>query len=569
MEEGRPMTKKIFAVVLSLVMVLCAVPLFASADDAVTAEQTVAAWDQNLAPVLSELFANEESTHWKYVAENDEQLSRTMLTYTVFALYDNAWKNGFDKSVSIDDAEKILCSLIEKIDANIGDSRLEEIIAVLQTASDANDLIQKANKFIKNDTIASEGWSDTFKYINYAIKALNNFKENRDRIIEVYARILSVQAANSFFKEMLEYISDNCSYDVVATAAENLIHKIDSSVEELLEEEIPNIVTVNASKAIEIGLRVAADTNAYTAVAIKVYDIGTSVADALWNTSDQYKLMDELYTTFFAETAVVDWAQGVKADADKYVFGVGAVLSLREIGAQTLYDLKIAQNGGIVGKISNQINLNVGFGNVAELAFVENAKEVLFKTDLSELAPVYSVVTLCSSAILDVDGTRIDNIAENYKSGNGYYYAVYNAGIANWVKSAFITTQSASVTLLSASDTLATLIVKRLSGGELVSRSFTDLAVGPEKVPSFYTTSDTFTYTTAEGAETRAFDTTFQLPSINAVTASSVANAAGAVLKDEANQKVNEYKGKVVNIGDALRKIFDAIVNAFKNIFKK
>jgi len=41
------------------------------------------------------------------------------------------------------------------------------------------------------------------------------------------------------------------------------------------------------------------------------------------------------------------------------------------------------------------------------------------------------------------------------------------------------------------------------------------------------------------------------------------------VLKDEANQKVNEYKGKVVNIGDALRKIFDAIVNAFKNIFKK
>ena len=95
MEEGRPMTKKIFAVVLSLVMVLCALPLFASADDAVTAEQTVAAWDQNLAPVLSELFANEESTHWKYVAENDEQLSRTMLTYTVFALYDNAWKNGY------------------------------------------------------------------------------------------------------------------------------------------------------------------------------------------------------------------------------------------------------------------------------------------------------------------------------------------------------------------------------------------------------------------------------------------------------------------------------------------
>ena len=138
------MTKKIFAIVLAAIMVLCALPFTAVADDeSTTVEARVAGWDANFETVIEKLLTNEKSAHWQYVAENNKEISDTMITYTVFALYDDAWKNGFDHSVSIDNAEKILCSLIEKVDANIGDSKVAEIIKVLKTASDFNDLLQK------------------------------------------------------------------------------------------------------------------------------------------------------------------------------------------------------------------------------------------------------------------------------------------------------------------------------------------------------------------------------------------------------------------------------------------
>jgi hypothetical protein len=193
------MTKKILAVILALVMAFSCAYVLAAADEAepATTDEKVTAWKANLAPVIELLKRNESSTHWKYVAENNKNLSDTMLTYTIFALYDDAWKNGFDKSVSVETAEKVLVSLIEKIDANFGDSKVAEIIKVLQTASDANDLIQKVNNYVQiSDVVTSEAWTKTFKYIGYAIKIGNEYENERDRVIEAVARILSVQAAN-------------------------------------------------------------------------------------------------------------------------------------------------------------------------------------------------------------------------------------------------------------------------------------------------------------------------------------------------------------------------------------
>ena len=358
------MAKKILAILLASVMVFCAVPFCASAEDAsVSSADRTAGWNANFGLVIDKLLNNEESAHWKYVAENNKAIADTMLTYTVFALYDNAWKNGFDQSVSVDTAEDVLVSLIEKIDANIGDSKVSEIIKVLETATSLNDLLQKVNSYVQiSDVLTSTEWTTAFKYIEYAIKIGKLYEEARDEVIKAYAQILSVQAANEYYKSFLQYVVDTCSYNVVVTAASNLINEIDESVESLIKSEVLKAGGFTASNVLETAARIAMETNAYTAVALKVYDIGTSVADKLWNTSDQYVLMDELYTTFFVETAASDWAKLVKTsgDASLYEFAISAMVTLREVGYTTLFDLKLAQNEGLVGKIKNQINYNSG-----------------------------------------------------------------------------------------------------------------------------------------------------------------------------------------------------------------
>ncbi|MBR4452214.1 MAG: hypothetical protein IKS39_10295 [Clostridia bacterium] len=564
------MSKKILAIALALLMVLCVVPYSAFAEstepELVSAQTRVNGWNGNFGIIITKLLNNEKSAHWKYVAENNENLARTMLTYTAFALYDDAWKNGFDNSVSIDNAEKILCSLIEKVDANIGESKFNEILKVLKTASDFNDLLQKVNGYVKiSDTLTSTEWTTAFKYIKYAIELGDLYEEERDRVIEAYAQILSVQAANDYYKDFLNYLANNCQYNVVVTAARNLVNNINSSVKDIIKKEVLNAGGFAASKVLTTAARIAMQSNAYTAVALKVYDVGTSVVDALWNTSDQYAIMDQLYTTFFVEDGAVSWVEASLSNNDKewYEFAIGLLLGLREAGSQSLYDLKLAQNEGIIGKIKNQINYNISFEQVDEMAFLELAKEVLFKQPVSEYKPIKSIVTVNTNAFVSTSDVSLQNQAEIYAGDKGYYSTYLNDAIGLYVKTLFMS-EDENVIAKYGADTFVTAIVEKI-GTTLFSFSFTNAICN--NISDVIFNSDILngaTYTSAvDGeAQTRDMDSTFQYPAYNAVTPTSVVNAVYVIAR-------NEVKGKVLSIGDIIDNIFKAIENFFNKIFKR
>ena len=558
------MSKKILAVVLSLVMVLGCVPFFANAEEAapVSSDERVAAWNANLAPVLEKLIDNESSTHWKYVAENNEEIKNTMITYTAFALYDDAWKNGFDKSVSVETAEGVLVSLIEKIDANFGDSKIDEIISVLQTASDVNDFLQKVNGYVKiSDTLTSEAWTNTFKYIGYAIKAGNEYKNERERVIEAVARILSVQAANEYYKDFLAYVANSTDYDVVVTACNNLIAHINSSVNEILEDEAGNALAFTGGRLFEVAARVALESNAYTAVALKVYDVGTSVADKLWNTSDQYALMDQLYTTFYVETAASNYAKAAKMDADSelYDFAINALLALRKGGAETLFNLKLAQNQGYIGMVKDQINYNVTLTEADELAFLDLASAVLLDTDVASYVPVTAVVQVNTAANVYMGTVSLlAATAEPIKSACGYFSVVENAAARTAVKTGFVV-DGIDVIIASSEDTLATAIVNVIENGNIEDYSFTSFTVGAGKSITFNTAFENG-YSFTCGDDTLFFNAEYQYPAYNEVTASSVVNAVTNIVKDEAT-------GKTISLVDAIKAFFDSILAAISNIF--
>ena len=564
------MSKKILAIALALLMVLCVVPYSAFAEstepELVSAQTRVNGWNGNFGIIITKLLNNEKSAHWKYVAENNENLARTMLTYTAFALYDDAWKNGFDNSVSIDNAEKILCSLIEKVDANIGESKFNEILKVLKTASDFNDLLQKVNGYVKiSDTLTSTEWTTAFKYIKYAIELGDLYEEERDRVIEAYAQILSVQAANDYYKDFLNYLANNCQYNVVVTAARNLVDNINSSVKDIIKKEVLNAGGFAASKVLNTAARIAMQSNAYTAVALKVYDVGTSVVDALWNTSDQYAIMDQLYTTFFVEDGAVSWVEASLANNDKewYEFAIGLLLGLREAGSQSLYDLKLAQNEGIIGKIKNQINYNISFEQVDEMAFLELAKEVLFKQPVSEYKPIKSLVTVNTNAFVSTSDVSLQNQAEIYAGDKGYYSTYLNDAIGLYVKTLFMS-EDENVIAKYGADTFVTAIVEKI-GTTLFSFSFTNAIcnnISDVIFNSDITNGATYTSAVDGEAQTRDMNSTFQYPAYNAVTPTSVINAVYVIARDE-------VKGKVLSIGDIIDNIFKAIENFFNKIFKR
>ena len=560
------MTKKIVSVVLAVLMLLTVIPfaVFADEDD-VTAESRVARWNQDAELVIDKLLDNTNSTHWKYVAENDQYLSKTMLTYTIFSLYDDAWKNGFDNSVSVDRAEEILVSLIEKVDANVGESKVAEIRKVLEAAVDLNDLLQKVNGIIEfSDTLNSTSWNTAFQYIEWTIEAADLYEECRDRVIDAYVQILSVQAANDLYIEFLQYVADNCTYLNVITAANNLIESIEESVDSLIKKEVLNAAGFGASKLFDTAARIAMNTNSYTAVALKVYDTGTSVADTLWNTSDQYELMDELYTTFFVETCAASWAMEAKnsPNIEKYEFALLTLISLRKIGCDALYNLKVAQNGGIIGRIKDQINYNISFQNIAESAFLDLALEYLTNEDYAGNA-VKKILTVSSNCFVNSNGALLTNANGIFSFNEGIYNVVSNAQTGQMVKVIFLT-DDAKLELTSGSDCLVTLIEEEILYGKYVDYSFTDATVG-HLTSIVYDTKCSKQYQLVEDEATTFIDLNddFVNPKVNAVTAETVSAAVQSVVKEEATTAFMSIQEFFVMLGETIKNIWAKVVSFF------
>ncbi len=381
---------KVLAVVLAVILSLsvCTVAAFAA--------DVPAAYD---AYVVDTLLDNSNYTSWNYVNINENKMNQTMDVLTAFALYDQAWKNYATKEVNVADAEAILLGLIEKAEYSFDDGYVDEIIKVLETAEDVNDFIQKVNQYANIELFASEGWGTAFDVINGVIKVGNAYQDYRDKFVKAYAEVLSVQMANAYYIDMLQYVADNTAYSVLATAARNLIAKMEASVESVLAEIAAQAAGDGANMAFEYLAKLALDTNVYTATALKVYQIGTSIADVLWNTGDLYTLIDTVKTTYYFQSDLANYTAAALAgdNADKKAISVDMMLTTRAISEQALYNYKLAENKGIITAIKNKLYKTVYNDTEMMIAAVDAMRAVL----AGDFAPVVGALYVYGPATVN------------------------------------------------------------------------------------------------------------------------------------------------------------------------
>ena len=394
---------KVLAVVLAVILSLsvCAVAAFA-ADD-------TAAYDSF---AVNTLLKNENYTSWKYVQINENKMNQTMDVLTAFALYDSAWKNYATKEINVADAEAILLGLIERAEYSFDDGYVDEIISVLETASDVNDFIQKVNQYANIEAFASEGWSTAFDVVNGVIKVGNAYQEYRDKFVKAYAEALSVQRANAYYIDMLQYIANNTAYSVLATAARNLIAKMEASVESVLADIVAEAAGDGANMAFEYLAKLALNTNVYTATALKVYQIGTSIADVLWNTSDLYTLIDTVKTAYYFQSDLANYTAAALAgdDADKQLISLDMMLTARTISEQALYNYKLAENKGVITAIRNKLYNAVYNDTEMMILAVEGLRDILF----GDTAPVVGALYVYGPANVTATTAAVKSAVSDY-----------------------------------------------------------------------------------------------------------------------------------------------------------
>ena len=551
-------TAKIISIVLAVVMMACMVPFTAFADDA--ADERITGWKENYSMLLDTLLDNSNYTSWEYVDVNSKALSSTMNVYTAFALYDSAWRNYATHNVSVENAKQILLGLIGRAEYDFDDGYVDEIVSVLETAQNVNDFIQKVNQFTNIELFASSGWSTAFEVIGDVTKIANAYQNYRDQFIEAYARVLSVQMANAYYIDMLQYIIDNSNNQDLRTAAQELIANINSSVEDVIEDILAGAAGDGVDVGVDYLLRLALNSNAYTAVALKIYQGAKSVADFLWNTGELYNYMDTLVIAYDFQSLVSDWTAASLdgEDTDKAVIAVDLLLTARTISEEALRNFKVAQSNCAVGKIKSALYGNIYEDIEINIAAINAMREILFgePDSFRKIVRVLYIYCPVDVQIRDADGrllyTLSDGSSVTEENDYGKFVSVYSEYDEDYLKVVFLY-DTFTVRLVGTGDGSVTMIMDVLQeDGAVEDWSFTDRSIFADGTIEFNTAFEDVPYYEASDRVGKiAFNDEF-IPSVHPQP--SAAEVAGAV--------VTVTKHEVKSFADIIRELFQKLFAA-------
>lgn len=548
--------KKFVAILMAILMLTCVMPIAVFADDDTSDnEALVVAWEDNYSLLIELLTDNSVYASWQYVVDNNDDIATMMDVYTAFGLYDSAWVNFATDNVDTEICEEVLLSMIEQYDYEAETEYLEAFVEALEVVDDVTSFIETLNEYFSIfDFVDSDTWSSLTGVVGTLIEVGYALEDIKNSLIATYEQIMTVQLANAYYIDMLEYIAENVEYDTMATAAENLIDEIEQSVEDLIATYLEDILSSESGTILNLLASLALNSNAYTAVALTVYNTASSIADVLWNTSDQYELYAALIASFYAQTTINDYTvEALEDDADKAVFAVSALIATRAYGEQTLYALIEAQSGGIIGAIKSALYAYSCTTYSANVAALDLMYELMYETDVDDMVEIVtaSYVYCPVNVLVYKNGVLVLRVKDGAESSTGA--TTYGAGIAEYceyndeyVKVLFLAADY-DITLVGTDDGYVTYI-KYYDGLEDYSFTEAEIAEGDKIVISgtTYTVDDT----------TYDLNDEFEMPEGKEVTASDVVDAVVTVASDTAS-----------SIAEKIKAFFQSIIDWIKSLF--
>lgn len=421
--------KKFLAVLLAALMMLSVIPMaaFAKVD--------------NNDKVMTDILDGEYE-HLNYVKDN-KYFKTEIGLYTFLSLYDNAWDNYFTGSVDTDYAKTILLALIDRMEAQYDNETFEQILSVLKGANTVAGLVEKVDGFTELLNLAeSSAWTESLGILNDVIKVANFANNVYEEYVEAYAIILSCQAANVYYGDLLQYLVDNCADDNVKKAAKELKKNITATLEESTNDLILALTESAAKEGAEIGVEVALDSYGVTSVIKTVYKTIGSLSDKLFNTSDKYQYMSSLAMLARIEDVLPAYVKEVMKGEDGLAsdFALNAIITVRETGEKMLLNLAKVKEDDISVKLTK----DTAETNALKKAGAMGAAKLAAYRQLIAAEETYKVSNVFTSAeakkaakVFNANGDLIATVKNkkiNETTQDGLYISEYNTDTASYVK---------------------------------------------------------------------------------------------------------------------------------------
>ncbi len=421
--------KKVCAIFLAALMLLTVLPMAAFAK--------VGNDDKIIDEILNGSFQ-----HMTYTQDN-KYFKSVLTTYAVFHADD--WGDQIEgNTYEAKAAKTVLLGLIDKIEAELNNETYKQILSVLQGASDAAGLLEKVDSVTHVlDLAENSTWATSLGVLNGLIKAGKLANEQYENYKEGLAIILSCQAANSYYGDLLDYIAANVDDPNIAAAATELkakmTMKLDEANDALLQEMIDNI----GKEGVLIGINAAMSTNSVTAAINTAYGLISNIGDKLFNATDTCTYASALAALTRMEEKLPTYvdAQIKGEDANAASFAKISLLSLREAGETMLSNLGKATADSIIAKLFKNADKATELSKAGAIEAIKLGVYhdiILADADYT----VYDVQTIAevkkNATIYNSEGYAVAVLKNGTESAkitdDGAFYSTYNSIVGTYVK---------------------------------------------------------------------------------------------------------------------------------------
>ena len=444
------------------------------------------------------LCRNENFTNSIYVHENDGTFASNIsmvLSDTIYRGMDG-WRDLFSASTSEEEAEKIIAALLEtyekdvealskaknakkyagyfvngledylKIDSVtnglnkkdienlksiVTEKKIEELLcngkyqtlsAYFQVKggySADSAIVKKLDEYTHSASLAKE-LSGGLKFLGKGLTFLSITKDTFDYVYQLE----SLQDADEIYSEMLLYLKENCAYDVIKKAANNLYQTIHGTYMDELNGVKTKIKNKVEDKVVELCIESACKAIPYSKIIKKGYDWGVNLSNVFFHTEDIQKEKDKMRIIAYLGNSLSSWV--IKNQSEFLQLYSEGTESEQNVAARKLYySLYMLWNTRRKGEEVLQKMLQKSYTKWSKYytmslqisATLDSAKDVMFTSNM-----ISTFVTVTVACPVDVEVYDSEKQLLTVKDGqessgyeNGiYYYVKYQELDKDYIK---------------------------------------------------------------------------------------------------------------------------------------
>ena len=318
---------------------------------------------------------------------------------------------------------------------------IEDYLTIVKGYSENDNIVKLFDSYLGSAELL-KAYKDNFKYLGAGVEIISLTNDTISKLVELDV----LYNSDELYSEMLLYLKENCKYEIVCQAAEELYSVITDSYEKQIQYVADTLMNKLEEKVVDFTIDKMLETTIanlnYAFIIKEGFDWGIKIANWTFHTGEIQETRDKMRSLAYIGNCLAQWM----LESNIAYFRAGTNEEKQELGLKTYYAAYMLWQTRIAGEDALQ-----GYAELQAVTFrryyeisksisetLDSLKKTLFIEDNN--SKLLTIVVACpvDVEILDTGENVIEKIVDGcekeYESNDVDYSVVYDVVSDDYIK---------------------------------------------------------------------------------------------------------------------------------------